>query len=143
MAEANGHLLPTTVEVDRTPPNMKHPTQERRGEVHAHLSYNNTLLTLTSLAGRTLETASAGQVLTKGKGSRRSTAYAGQQVGQRIAALAQKRGYHQVDLFLRGLGKGRFQVAKGLRQGGLRIRTIQDQTPFPHNGCRPPKKRRL
>ena len=111
------------------------------GKVYAHLSYNNAILTFTSLSGKTLFSISAGEA--GFKGSRRSTAHAGQQVGLKIGLRARKEGLRKVDLFLRGMGKGRFTVAKGLKAGGLKIGTIYEETAFSHNGCRPPKKRRL
>jgi small subunit ribosomal protein S11 len=114
---------------------------EGDGKVYAHLSYNNAILTLTCPLGRTLFSSSAGEV--SFKGSRRSTAFAGKQVGLDIGLKARKRGLRKVDLILRGMGKGRFTVAKGLRAGGLKVRTIYEETSFSHNGCRPPKKRRL
>ena len=109
--------------------------------VHAYCTSNNTKITITDSEGRTLVWASGGSA--GFKGSKRSTSYAAQATAEMVGEKAYKIGIRNVQVRLKGIGKGRFSVAKGLRSTGLRVQSIADATPLPHNGCRPPKKRRV
>jgi small subunit ribosomal protein S11 len=112
------------------------------GQVHIHASFNNTIITITDLQGNTLCWASSG---TAGfKGSRKSTPFAGQLAAQSAAQAA--RGdfnVREVDVFVKGPGPGRESSVRAVQAAGLIVRSITDITPVPHNGCRPPKKRRV
>jgi len=115
--------------------------EEAEASVHIHSSFNNTIITVTNKVGDTLFWSSGG---TAGlKGSRRSTAHAAKQAAKIVGDRASKAGLTRVDLFLKGIGKGRYAVAKELRTTGLKVQKITDITPIPFNGCRPPKKRRI
>ena len=104
-------------------------------------SFNNTIVTITDTKGETLCWASAG---TSGfKGSRKSTPFAGQCAAQQAAEKATKYGMKEVDVKVKGPGSGRESAITALQQAGLSIKSIEDITPLPHNGCRPPKKRRV
>ena len=121
------------------------PRRERRniprGQAHIQATFNNTLITVTDPRGNTLAWASGG---TAGfKGSRKSTPYAAQLAAQRAARLAQDNGMREVDIYVKGPGPGREAAIRSLQAAGLVVRSITDVTPIPHNGCRPPKKRRV
>ncbi len=108
---------------------------------HVKATFNNTTVTITDTKGDTLCWASAG---TSGfKGSRKSTPFAGQCAAQQAAEKALKYGVKEVDVRVKGPGSGRESAITALQQAGLNVKTIEDQTPIPHNGCRPPKKRRV
>lgn len=108
---------------------------------HAYCTSNNTKITVTNNEGKTLVWASGGSV--GFKGSKRSTSYAAQATAEIVGEKAYRLGIRNIQVRLKGIGKGRFSVAKGLKSAGLRIESISDVTPLPHNGCRPPKKRRV
>lgn len=112
-----------------------------KGLAHIRASFNNTIVTLTDLQGNTIVWASAGSA--GYKGSRKSTPYAAQHASLRAAEAAYKLGLREVEVRVKGPGAGRESAIRGLHQGGLRISTIEDVTPLPHNGCRPPKRRRV
>ncbi|NLF01806.1 MAG: 30S ribosomal protein S11 [Anaerolineales bacterium] len=121
------------------------PRRERRvvpfGQAHVQASFNNTIITITDQQGNTLTWASAG---TAGfKGSRKSTPYAAQMAAQQVAKQAMDYGIQEVTILLRGPGPGRESAIRSLQGAGLRVRSITDFTPVPHNGCRPRKKRRV
>ena len=108
---------------------------------HVKATFNNTTVTITDTKGDTLCWASAG---TSGfKGSRKSTPFAGQCAAQQAAEKALKFGVKEVDVRVTGPGSGRESAITALQQAGLNLKTIEDRTPIPHNGCRPPKKRRV
>ena len=108
---------------------------------HVKATFNNTTVTITDTKGDTLCWASAG---TSGfKGSRKSTPFAGQCAAQQAAEKALKFGVKEVDVRVKGPGSGRECAITALKQAGLNVKTIEDRTPIPHNGCRPPKKRRV
>ena len=121
------------------------PRRERRvvpqGQAHVQSTFNNTIITITDLQGNTLIWQSAGS--SGFKGSRKSTPYAAQIAGQQVSRQAMDMGMREVDIFVRGPGPGREAAIRALAGAGLRIRSITDVTPIPHNGCRPPKKRRV
>jgi small subunit ribosomal protein S11 len=111
------------------------------GQAHIRASFNNTIITITDQQGNTLTWASAG---TAGfKGSRKSTPYAAQLAAQQVVRQAMDSGVREVDVFVKGPGPGREAAVRSLQGAGLRIRSITDITPVPHNGCRPRKKRRV
>jgi small subunit ribosomal protein S11 len=121
------------------------PRRERRniprGQAHIQATFNNTIITLTDPLGNTVAWASAG---TAGfKGSRKSTPYAAQLAAQQAARSAQDNGMRELDVFIKGPGPGREAAIRALQAAGLVVRSITDVTPIPHNGCRPPKKRRV
>jgi small subunit ribosomal protein S11 len=111
------------------------------GVVHIQATFNNTTVTITDIKGDTLCWASAG---TSGfKGSRKSTPFAGQCAAQQAAEKAVKFGIREVDVRVKGPGSGRESAITAIQSVGINIKTIEDVTPIPHNGCRPRKKRRV
>ena len=111
------------------------------GQAHIHATFNNTIVTMTDLQGGAIAWASAG---TSGfKGSRKSTPYAARMAGQQAGKAAMDHGMIEVDVFVKGPGPGREAAIRALQASGLRVRSITDVTPVPHNGCRPPKRRRV
>jgi small subunit ribosomal protein S11 len=111
------------------------------GQAHISATFNNTIITITDPAGNTVTWASAGTV--NFKGSRKSTPYAAQMAGERAARLAMDHGMRELDVLVKGPGPGREAAIRSLQQAGLRVTSIRDVTPIPHNGCRPRKKRRV
>ena len=110
------------------------------GEVHVHTTFNNTVITITDTLGNTVSWASAG---TMGiKGSKKSTPFAAGMAAEKAGKAAADAGMKTVDVFVKGLGSGRESAIRSLATVGLEVKTITDVTPIPHNGCRPPKKRR-
>ena len=110
------------------------------GEVHVHTTFNNTVITITDTEGNTVSWASAG---TMGiKGSKKSTPFAAGMAAEKAGKAATDAGMKTVDVFVKGLGSGRESAIRSLATVGLEVKTITDVTPIPHNGCRPPKKRR-
>ena len=110
------------------------------GEVHIHTTFNNTVITITDTDGNTVSWASAG---TMGiKGSKKSTPFAAGMAAEKAGKAAVDAGMKTVDVFVKGLGSGRESAIRSLATVGLEVKTITDVTPIPHNGCRPPKKRR-
>lgn len=119
--------------------------KERRivqsGVAHVQASFNNTIVTITDLSGNTIVWASSGN---QGfKGSRKSTPFAAQRAGESAARKAMESGMRTVDVYVNGPGSGRESAIRSLQAAGLRIHMIRDVTPIPHNGCRPPKRRRV
>jgi len=112
-----------------------------RGVAHIQSTFNNTIVTITDAAGDTLCTASAGTV--GFKGSRKSTPYAAQRAAEACAEKASKFGVKEVEVRVKGPGAGRESAITALQASGLTVKVIEDVTPLPHNGCRPPKKRRV
>ncbi|MBO9369649.1 MAG: 30S ribosomal protein S11 [Chloroflexi bacterium] len=112
-----------------------------RGVAHIHASFNNTIITITDPQGNVINWASAG--LVGFKGSRKSTPFAARQAAQRAAKDALDAGVTEVDVLVKGPGPGREAAIRSLQASGLKVRSITDVTPIPHNGCRPPKKRRV
>lgn len=111
------------------------------GLAHVHASYNNTIITITDRHGRTLGWATAGG--SGFSGARKSTAYAAQTAAENVTArVMENHGLKSVDVFVKGPGPGRDSAVRALNAGGLRVNSISDVTPIPHNGCRPPKRRR-
>jgi small subunit ribosomal protein S11 len=111
------------------------------GVAHIQASFNNTLVTITDMSGNVIVWASAGS---QGfKGSRKSTPFAAQRAAEIVAKKAMENGMKQVDVFVKGPGSGRESAIRALQVAGLKINLIRDVTPIPHNGCRPPKRRRV
>ena len=112
-----------------------------RGEAHVSASFNNTIVTITDEAGNTIAWGSAGA---QGfKGSRKSTPFAAQQAAEVAAKSAADQGLKSVEVFVKGPGNGRETAIRAIQTAGLNITSIKDVSPVPHNGCRPPKKRRI
>ncbi|HLW67729.1 MAG TPA: 30S ribosomal protein S11 [Gemmataceae bacterium] len=112
-----------------------------RGIAHIQSTFNNTIVTITDQQGDTLCYASAGTV--GFKGSRKSTPFAAQRAAEEAASKATKFGLKEIDVRIKGPGSGRESAVTALQQAGLLVKAIEDVTPLPHNGCRPPKKRRV
>jgi small subunit ribosomal protein S11 len=111
------------------------------GQVHIFASFNNTIVTVTDTEGNTISWGSAGSA--GFKGSRKSTPFAARLAAEQALKAAQQLGLQDVELFIKGPGPGRENAIRAVQSMGLRVRAISDITPVPHNGCRPPKKRRV
>ena len=111
------------------------------GVAHVHASFNNTIVTITDRQGNTLSWATSGGC--GFRGSRKSTPFAAQVAAERAGTAAQEYGLKTVDVKVRGPGPGRESAVRALNAAGLKVTSIEDVTPIPHNGCRPPKKRRV
>ena len=112
-----------------------------RGAAHIQSTFNNTIVTITDVAGNALSWASAGGL--GFRGSRKSTPYAAQQAAEVAARAAMEHGLKTVEVFVKGPGSGREAAIRALQVAGLEVTMIKDVTPIPHNGCRPPKRRRV
>lgn len=112
-----------------------------KGSAHIQSSFNNTIVTLTDVNGNALSWASAGEM--GFRGSRKSTPYAAQTAAETAAKAAMEHGLKSVEVFVKGPGQGREAAIRALQTAGLDITLIKDVTPIPHNGCRPPKRRRV
>jgi small subunit ribosomal protein S11 len=111
------------------------------GVAHVLASFNNTIISMADLSGNVIGWASAGN---QGfKGSRKSTPFAAQRAAETAAKKAMEHGMRQVDIYVKGPGSGRESAVRALQAAGLKINMIKDVTPIPHNGCRPPKRRRV
>ena len=111
------------------------------GKAHIHSSFNNTIVTISDVQGNTISWASAGGL--GFKGSRKSTPFAAGEVAETAAKAAMEHGLKTVEVFVKGPGAGRESAIRALQTAGLEITSIKDVTPIPHNGCRPPKRRRV
>ena len=111
------------------------------GQVHINASFNNTIITITDQQGNTVTWGSAGSA--GFKGSRKSTPFAARMAAEQAIKNAMSMGIQEVEIFVKGPGPGRESAIRAIQAAGLRVTSIQDQTPVPHNGCRPPKKRRV
>lgn len=114
---------------------------EPHGKAHIKSTFNNTIISLTDNYGNTISWASAGKV--GFKGSRKNTPFAAQIAGENAAKIAKDMGLKTIDVEVKGPGSGREAAIKSLQAAGLEIVSIKDITPIPHNGCRPPKRRRV
>ena len=126
-------------------PSSKKGKKEKRhvvhGVAHIHASFNNTHVTITDLEGNVVTWSSAG---TLGfKGSRKGTPFAAQQAASAAATAAKESGLRSLDIRVKGPGSGRESAIRALQAAGVEIKSIKDVTPIPHNGCRPPKRRRV
>src|SRR5437773_11412367 len=111
------------------------------GHAHIKSTFNNTIVTITDPTGAVISWASAGTV--GFKGSRKSTPFAAQMAAEAAGRLAMEHGTRKIDVFVKGPGSGRETAIRSLQAVGLEVGSIQDVTPVPHNGCRPPKRRRV
>ena len=112
-----------------------------KGAVHIQSTFNNTIITISDVQGNTISWASAGEL--GFKGSRKSTPYAAQMAAEAAAKGAVENGMKTIEVFVKGPGSGRESAIRALQTAGLNITLIKDVTPIPHNGCRPPKRRRV
>lgn len=111
------------------------------GQVHIMASFNNTIVTVTDMQGNTVAWGSAGSA--GFKGSRKSTPFAARLAAEQATKAAQQIGIQEVDVIVKGPGPGRENAIRAVQAAGVKVRSIADITPVPHNGCRPPKKRRV
>ena len=127
--------------------NTKKVTKKRvkknidRGQAHIQASFNNTIVTLTDAEGNAISWASAGEL--GFRGSKKSTPFAAQTAAETAAKAAMEHGLKNVEVYVKGPGAGREAAIRALQTVGLEVRMIKDVTPIPHNGCRPPKRRRV
>ena len=112
-----------------------------KGAVHIQSTFNNTIVTITDVQGNAISWASAGEL--GFRGSRKSTPFAAQSVAETAAKAAMDHGLKTVEVFVKGPGAGREAAIRALQTAGLEVTLIKDVTPIPHNGCRPPKRRRV
>ncbi len=112
-----------------------------RGAAHIKSTFNNTIVTITDVAGNAISWASAGGL--GFRGSRKSTPFAAQMAAETAAKAAMEHGLKYVEVFVKGPGSGREAAIRALQVAGLEVNMIKDVTPIPHNGCRPPKRRRV
>ena len=112
-----------------------------KGQVHIHASFNNTIVTITDMNGNAISWSSAGKL--KLRGSRKSTPFAAQMVSEDAAKVAYDQGMRTVEVYVKGPGQGRESAIRALANVGMEVTLIQDVSPIAHNGCRPPKARRL
>ena len=111
------------------------------GAAHIRSTFNNTIVTISDTKGNALSWASAGGL--GFRGSRKSTPFAAQMAAEQAAKAAMEHGLRQVEVFVKGTGSGREAAIRALQAAGLEVNSIKDVTPIPHNGCRPPKRRRV
>ncbi len=111
------------------------------GAAHIRSSFNNTMVTVTDLNGNAISWSSAGAL--GFRGSKKSTPFAAQMVAETAAKVAMEHGLKNVEVYVKGPGSGREAAIRSLQTAGLRVNMIKDVTPIPHNGCRPPKRRRV
>ncbi len=114
---------------------------ESNGIAHIKATFNNVIITLTDSYGNTISWASSGKM--GFKGSKKNTPFAAQVAAENVARTAYDQGLRKVDVFVKGPGSGREAAVRSLQTAGLEITSIKDITPIPHNGCRPPKRRRV
>ena len=112
-----------------------------RGAVHIQSTFNNTIVTITDTQGNAISWASAGEMVFRG--SKKSTPFAAQTAAEKAANAAKEHGLKSVEVFVKGPGSGREAAIRALQACGLEVKMIKDVTPIPHNGCRPPKRRRV
>jgi small subunit ribosomal protein S11 len=143
MGKAAGSAAPaaTGAPAAKAAPKRKVRRGVTRGIAHIKATFNNTLITITDMAGETLSWASAGTV--GFKGARKSTPFAAGRAAERAANEAKRSGLQEIEVRVQGPGAGREQAILNLQNAGLRVLGIEDVTPLPHNGCRPPKRRRV
>lgn len=112
-----------------------------KGQAHIHASFNNTIVTISDMQGNVISWSSSGKLGLKG--SRKATPYASQMVAEDAAKIAKDMGLRRVEVYVKGPGQGRESAIRALQVVDLEVTKIQDVSPIPHNGCRPPKRRRL
>jgi small subunit ribosomal protein S11 len=111
------------------------------GDAHVNATFNNLIISITNKSGQVISWSSAGKM--GFRGSKKNTPYAAQMASSDAAKVAQEAGVKRVDVFVKGPGAGRESAIRALAQSGIEVAMIKDVTPLPHNGCRPPKKRRV
>jgi small subunit ribosomal protein S11 len=126
---------------DKAPKRKKAKRVVSEGVVHIHSTFNNTLVTITDKVGNVVAWSSAGSV--GFKGSRKGTPFAAQQAASIAANTAKEYGMRTLQVYLKGPGAGRESAIRALQAAGIEVKSIRDITPIPHNGCRPPKRRRV
>lgn len=114
---------------------------EANGEAHINATFNNIIISLTNMSGQVISWASAGKM--GFKGSKKNTPYAAQTAAQNCAQVAFDLGMRKAEVFVKGPGSGRESAIRTVQNVGIEVSTIKDITPLPHNGCRPPKRRRV
>ncbi len=122
-------------------PKRKERKNIEYGVAHIRSTFNNTIVTITDQKGNAISWASAGGM--GFKGSRKSTSFAAQMAAEQAAKAAMEHGMKQIEVFVKGPGSGREAAIRSLQAAGLEVNLIKDVTPIPHNGCRPPKRRRV
>jgi small subunit ribosomal protein S11 len=122
-------------------PKRKERKNIEYGVAHIRSTFNNTIVTITDAKGNAISWASAGGM--GFKGSRKSTPFAAQMAAEQAAKAAMEHGMKQIEVFVKGPGSGREAAIRSLQAAGLEVNLIKDVTPIPHNGCRPPKRRRV
>ncbi len=126
-------------------PRSRRRSRERKfvpqGRAYIIASFNNTLITFTDTAGNVVSQSSSGAM--GFRGSRKKTAFAAQRAGETAARAASTHGMRTVDVMVKGPGNGRESAIRAIASAGIRVNSIRDETPIPHNGCRPPKRRRV
>ena len=132
---------PTTPEAEAAGGRKKGKRNVSRGVAHIKSTFNNTIITITDKTGGAICWTSAGTI--GYKGSRKSTPFAAQRAAEELAQKAKKMGVREIEVRVSGPGSGRESAVRALKAAGLEIRSIEDVTPLPHNGCRPKKKRRV
>ncbi len=143
MSDQDQAAAPSTTEPagDETVRRRKGKRVVNKGIVHIKATFNNTIITITDKTGAALCWASAGTI--GYKGSRKSTPFAAQRAAEEVANKARKMGMRELEVRVNGPGSGREAAVRALKAAGIDIRSIEDVTPLPHNGCRPKKKRRV
>ena len=127
--------------VTRKPTARRNRKNIDKGAAHIHSSFNNTIVSITDVNGNVISWASAGEL--GFKGSRKSTPFAAGEAAETAAKAAMEHGLKSVEVYVKGPGSGREAAIRSLQAAGLEISAIKDVTPNPHNGCRPPKRRRV
>ena len=129
------------VQAKKTTTRRRERKNIEKGQAHIHSSFNNTIVTITDVQGNAISWASSGGL--GFKGSRKSTPFASQMAAETAAKAAMEHGLKSVEVYVKGPGSGREAAIRVLQTAGLEISMIKDVTPIPHNGCRPPKRRRV
>lgn len=140
-APAAGGATATAAAAEKVPRKRKVKKAVPEGVVHIHSTFNNTIVTISDPQGATISWASAGTV--GFKGSRKGTPFAAQLAAENAARKAQEYGMRSVHVYVKGPGAGREAALRSLQAAGFQVQVIRDVTPIPHNGCRPPKRRRV
>ena len=134
-------MAATKGKVKKTTRKRREKKNIERGAAHIRSSFNNTMVTITDLQGNAISWASAGGL--GFRGSRKSTPFAAQMASEAAAKAAMEHGLRPVEVYVKGPGSGREAAIRALQSAGLEVNMIKDVTPIPHNGCRPPKRRRV
>ena len=129
------------VQAKKTTTRRRERKNIEKGQAHIHSSFNNTIVTITDVQGNAISWASAGEL--GFRGSKKSTPFAAQSAAETAAKAAMEHGLKSVEVYVRGPGAGRESAIRALQVAGLDVTLIKDETPIPHNGCRPPKRRRV